>query len=438
MSYLQTGRLFATAAFAVALLAADPVRADFADNVRQFFARTPQTSHPSIVQVLAAEAGALARGSGTLIHVDGQFGYVISNWHVVRDASGDVIVIFPDGHQSLARVLKTDKDWDLALLLIWRGNSSPRPLSTTAPQPGEALTIAGYGGEGQFRAVRGVFTTYAAPQPDMPYEMFEVSVPARQGDSGGPIVNDRGELAGVLFGAGDGRTTGTQVHRVRSFVNQALQELREQAADVAQTPLNPPIANPPQIEQAPLEQVVTRDGSGWTAEDHVPQQYIPADVLPPPSPSTTGEVADQIPRPPAPQANAFGQPPALEREPPASQREFSSQESTQWLTQQREIPVEEQLAERDFSNRRNSDREFPLRAELGRQPQTPPPASIEAADEHRSAGSGRLPIAAPPYSPPVPAGGITWDQLKSFFAAVGVFALLNTITQTLFVGKSRK
>lgn len=215
-------------------------RADVSELFREMFARSSHVPHPSIVQVLAPDREALSRGSGTLIHVDGQFGYVITNWHVVRDAEREVLVIFPDGYQSLARILKMNKDWDLALLLIWAGTEQPMPLATVGPRPGDDLQIAGYGA-GDFRAQRGRFSTFAAPQPDMPFEMFEVAAIARQGDSGGPIINQRGELVGVLFGAGDGRTTGTQIGRVRMFVNEAFDELRNRAESIAKSqPANVP------------------------------------------------------------------------------------------------------------------------------------------------------------------------------------------------------
>jgi hypothetical protein len=48
--------------------------------------------------------------------------------------------------------------------------------------------------------------------------MVEVSAQARQGDSGGPILNERGELAGVLFGAGFGTTSGSYAGRVKQFL----------------------------------------------------------------------------------------------------------------------------------------------------------------------------------------------------------------------------
>ncbi len=48
--------------------------------------------------------------------------------------------------------------------------------------------------------------------------MVELDVEARQGDSGGPIFNQRGELAGVLFGAGQGTTLGSFAPRVACFL----------------------------------------------------------------------------------------------------------------------------------------------------------------------------------------------------------------------------
>ena len=49
-------------------------------------------------------------------------------------------------------------------------------------------------------------------------EFVELAATARQGDSGGPILNERGELAGVLFGQSDGRTIGSCSSRVRTFL----------------------------------------------------------------------------------------------------------------------------------------------------------------------------------------------------------------------------
>lgn len=175
------------------------------------------TPHPSVCRVSAAAGNSVSYGSGSLVAVREQYALVVTNWHVVRDATGEISVVFPDGFHSPARVMKVDREWDLAALAIWRPNASPVRLSASAPKPGDVLTIAGYG-SGSYRAAAGRCTQYVAPSTHLPFEMVEVSVQARQGDSGGPIFNDRGELAGVLFGAGRGTTSGSYAGRVRSFL----------------------------------------------------------------------------------------------------------------------------------------------------------------------------------------------------------------------------
>jgi S1-C subfamily serine protease len=175
------------------------------------------TPHPAVVRVLVSEPHSQANGTGTYVAAYDRYGLVVTNWHVVREVAGKIEVIFPDGFRSAATILKTDPDWDLAALLIWRPRGEPLSISPAAPQPGDALTIAGYG-QGDYRAVTGKCTQYVAPSPKHPYEIVELAAQARQGDSGGPIINDRGELAGVLFGASRGSTSGSYCGRVRQFL----------------------------------------------------------------------------------------------------------------------------------------------------------------------------------------------------------------------------
>lgn len=174
--------------------------------------------HPAICRVSATSGHSVSLGSGSLITVADQYGIVITNWHVVREATGEISVVFPGGFHSSARILKVDRDWDLAALAIRRPDITPIELASAAPRRGEPLTIAGYG-SGQYRALTGRCTQYVSPGERLPFQMVEVSVPARQGDSGGPILNQNGKLAGVLFGAGANTTTGSYVGRVRLFLN---------------------------------------------------------------------------------------------------------------------------------------------------------------------------------------------------------------------------
>jgi hypothetical protein len=159
----------------------------------------------------------------------------------VRDCRGDVEVYFPDGFHSKARPLKVDADWDLAALVIWRPPAKPVAIAAAAPQPGDQLTICGYG-SGQYRAATGRCTQYYAPTVDLPEHMVELDVEARQGDSGGPIFNERGELAGVLFGAGRGTTLGSFGGRVGTFLATLAPDIGRPAEQaLAQAPTAPPL-----------------------------------------------------------------------------------------------------------------------------------------------------------------------------------------------------
>jgi hypothetical protein len=176
-----------------------------------------QQPHPAVARIVVPEHGATSFGSGTLVDVRENFGMVITNWHVVRDAQGPIEVIFPGGFTSQARAVKSDADWDLAALVIWKPPVAPVAISNTAPRPGDQLTICGYG-PGIYRSATGHCTQYYAPKENFPQHMVELNVEARQGDSGGPIFNSRGELAGVLFGAGQGTTLGSFGGRVDEFL----------------------------------------------------------------------------------------------------------------------------------------------------------------------------------------------------------------------------
>lgn len=248
--------------------------------------------HPAVVRVLAEESDGIAQGSGTLVDIQGPYGLIVTNWHVVRDASGPVNVVFPDGFRSAARVLRVDRDWDLAALLIWRPATAAVPLAQQAPRPGDPLTIAGYG-SGAYRAATGKCTQYVAPSDHHPYEIVEVSATARQGDSGGPIFNARGELAGVLFGSTGGSTAGSYAGRVRHFLASAWPppEPADQS-DGSRTTVaagRPPVHRLPEVAApaqptTPLMPLPPRGRSGdvaLTRRDVPVSTASPADDIPP-------------------------------------------------------------------------------------------------------------------------------------------------------------
>ena len=177
---------------------------------------------PSVVRIIAFESSGQSFGTGSYIGTYGEYGLVVTNHHVVSDTGNArlVHVHFPSGFSSFGAVIKTDDIWDLALIAV----SKPPPsipmlsIASTPARPGDPLWIVGFG-SGDYRIAPGRCVRYLAPDEGFPLEIMEVSVSARKGDSGGPILNQRGELAGVLFGSDMVQNTaGSYSERVNRFL----------------------------------------------------------------------------------------------------------------------------------------------------------------------------------------------------------------------------
>jgi len=179
-----------------------------------------QPPHPAVVRIVAPEHSGTSLGSGVLVDVNRSQGLVLTNWHVIRDSRSAVLVQFPDGFQSAGTVIRWDEAWDLAAVVIWRPQTTPVTIAPQPPVIGERLTIAGFG-RGSYREQTGPCTEYLSPGTGYAKEFVELQAAARQGDSGGPIFNERRELAGLLFGQNDGRTIGSCSSRVRAFLASA-------------------------------------------------------------------------------------------------------------------------------------------------------------------------------------------------------------------------
>ena len=219
-----------------------------------------QTPHPAVVRVIAKSIlnQEVSLGSGTLIAKKTNYGFVITNWHVVRDSNGYVTVWFPHGRTYEAAVVAVDDRWDLALLILAEPKAvEPVVISPAIPKIGETYWVAGYRGDGTYRIQGGRFLQFQAPEKyKIEPELIEIGVPSENGDSGGPIFNAKSELAGVLFGSTE-TTMGTHCGRVFKFLEQA-------APNVAGLPATPE----PVIKAASLsrQSILQRGGGSTTLE----------------------------------------------------------------------------------------------------------------------------------------------------------------------------
>lgn len=135
-------------------------------------------------------------GSGVLVSTDG---YVLTNHHVIAGA-GDIRIVLQDGRVTQARVVGSDGDTDLAVLKIEGEHLPALPLDTSGPlRVGDVvLAIGNPFGLGQ-TVTQGIVSALGRNQLHIAtYEDFiQTDAAINRGNSGGALVNARGELVGI-------------------------------------------------------------------------------------------------------------------------------------------------------------------------------------------------------------------------------------------------
>jgi len=149
------------------------------------------------------------RSSGSGVVVDPS-GYILTNEHVVAGARR-VLVVLPSagagpplaqedsGRTFAADVVGTTREFDLALLKIHATGLQPLPPGdSTALRQGE-LVFAFGSPEGFRNSVSmGVVSAVSRqPDPDSPQTYIQTDAAVNHGNSGGPLVNARGEMVGL-------------------------------------------------------------------------------------------------------------------------------------------------------------------------------------------------------------------------------------------------
>jgi serine protease Do len=155
---------------------------------RRFFQMQPQ--RPQIEHGL---------GTGVIISPDG---YIVTNNHVVQGAT-DIRVTMGDRRILPAKVVGRDKLTDLAVIKV---NTSGLPSvpwgDSTKLHPGQTVLAFGNPLGFRFTVTRGIVSALNRPNPfsedrRAPGEFIQTDAAINQGNSGGPLVNARGEVVGI-------------------------------------------------------------------------------------------------------------------------------------------------------------------------------------------------------------------------------------------------
>lgn len=146
-------------------------------------------------------------GSGFIISADG---YVLTNHHVVADAA-EVKVKLGDSREFTAKVIGSDQQYDVALLKIdGKGLPTVRVGDSNSLRPGQWVVAIGSPFGLDHSVTAGVVSavgrsTGGAEQRYVPFIQTDVAI--NQGNSGGPLLNTRGEVVGInsqIFSASGG------------------------------------------------------------------------------------------------------------------------------------------------------------------------------------------------------------------------------------------
>lgn len=232
-----------------------------------------------------SKSGGAWEGSGTLI--DAKKRLVLTNYHVVGPLEY-VHVMFPmfntrgemrndkseyqkavqDGKAIKAKVLCSDKEKDLAVIELEFLSKEAKaiPMADKAPGPGASIHSIGNPGAsklawvytpGNIRQVGN--ENYLIGNPRTPIGRFEINCkiisttsPVNPGDSGGPLLNRRGELVGVTHATNkdDNISKFIDISEVYTLLQNKKITLSEKI-EVAILPKDPPKVDP--IDPKPVE-----------------------------------------------------------------------------------------------------------------------------------------------------------------------------------------
>jgi len=148
---------------------------------------------------LPDQAARLERSAGSGVIVDAAHGYVVTNYHVIKDAQ-QVLVTLKDRRQFQARLVGTDPGTDIALLRIGAKNLQALRLGDSdSLNVGDFVVAIGNPfGLGQ-TVTSGIVSALGRSGLDIEgYEDFiQTDASINPGNSGGALVNLKGELIGI-------------------------------------------------------------------------------------------------------------------------------------------------------------------------------------------------------------------------------------------------
>jgi putative serine protease PepD len=161
---------------------------------------------PSVVSISVKTAAGGGTGSGSIYRSTSSLSYIITNNHVVESAatSGTIKVEFSDGSESAATIVGRDRMYDIAVLLVRKGNlpaialgdSSKISVGEEVLAIGSPLGLANTVTQGIISAINRPVTAGTLDSTSY-VNAIQTDAAINPGNSGGALVDSRGRIIGV-------------------------------------------------------------------------------------------------------------------------------------------------------------------------------------------------------------------------------------------------
>lgn len=166
-------------------------------------------------------------GSGVIISSDG---YIVTNNHVVADAD-ELLVKLNDNREFKGRIIGTDEKTDLALVKIEGKNLPTLPIGSSDDlKLGEWVLAVGNPFNLTSTVTAGIVSAKARSMGANSVESFiQTDAAINRGNSGGALVNAKGELVGInaMIYSQTGSYTGYGFAIPTSIMNKVVADLKE-------------------------------------------------------------------------------------------------------------------------------------------------------------------------------------------------------------------